>query len=360
MKLRPVLAWALEGETIEPLDPRLLPLLDAIAARASLAAAIDECGISYRAGWGLLRDYQRKLGGPLVRLERGRGAALTPAGMRLLDARTKAARRLARILPSLGTDVETHARRAASERLSLRITASHDLVLAALTRTMPGDAALDLNVSFMGSLDALDAFSAGRADVAGFHVPLGRRRWDRSPFRRVLDARSDRLLRFVDRDQGLMLPRGNPARVKDLSDVASGGLCFVNRQRGSGTRLLIDQILADEGVDSAALHGYETEEFTHPAVAATVASGGADAGFGLRAAADEYGLAFVPLVRERYFLAVRAKELESPAVTRLVGILRSPQFARVANRFSGYRSSGAGSVATLKALAATASVRSSD
>src|ERR1700751_4421614 len=109
MKVTPVLAWALEDtDRIEPLDPRLLPLLDAIAAHASLAAAIDECGISYRAGWGLLRDYQRKLGVPLVRLERGRGAALTPSGMRLLDVRTRAARRLARILPSLGTDVEAH------------------------------------------------------------------------------------------------------------------------------------------------------------------------------------------------------------------------------------------------------------
>jgi len=360
MKLIPILAWAFEGETLEPLDPRLLPLLDAIAAHASLAAAIDECGISYRAGWGLLRDYQRKLGAPLVRLERGRGAALTPSGMRLLDARTRAARRLARILPSLGTDVETQARRATSEQLTLRIAASHDFVLAALSRAAPADEALNLDVAFMGSLDALDAFAAGRADAAGFHVPLGGRRWDRSPFRHALDARSDRLVRFVDRDQGLILPRGNPARVKNLSDVASRGLRFINRQRGSGTRLLIDQILADEGVDPGTINGAGSEEFTHPAVAATVASGGADAGFGLRAAAAEYGLAFVPLVRERYFLAVRTKYVESPAVARLIGVLRSAQFAQIARRFAGYRSTGAGSVATLKAIVATASAPGSD
>src|SRR5215470_6919509 len=337
MKLVPLLAWALESETVEPLDPRLLPLLDAIAAHASLAAAIDQCGISYRAGWGLLRDYQRKLGAPLVRLERGRGAALTPSGTRLLDARTKATRRLARILPSLGTDVETRAGRVTSEPLSLRIAASYDLVLAALTRTTVADAALDLNVSVMGGLDALDAFAAGHANVAGFHVPLGGRRWDRSPFRRPLDARSDRLVRFVDREQGLILARGNPARVKDLSDVALRGLRFVNRQRGSGTRLLIDQLVADAGIDPATVNGLASEEFTDPAIAATVASGGADAGFGVRAAAAEHGLAFVPVVRERYFLAVRAKDVESPAVARLIGVLRSPQFARVASRFVGYR-----------------------
>jgi molybdate transport repressor ModE-like protein len=360
MKLVPLLTWALEDETVEPLDPRLLPLLDAIAAHASLAAAIEECGISYRAGWGLLRDYQRQLGAPLVRLERGRGAALTPSGTRLLDARTKAVRRLSRILPSLSTDVETQVRRVSSEPLRLRIAASYDLVLAALIRTTVADAALDLNVSFMGSLNALDAFAAGRTDVAGFHVPLGGRRWDRSPFRRPLDAKSDRLVRFVDREQGLILPRGNPARVKDLSDVALRGLRFVNRQRGSGTRLLIDQLLADAGIDTATVNGFNVEEFTDPAIAATVASGGADAGFGVRAAAAEYGLAFVPLVRERYFLAVRAKDVESPAVARLIGVLRSPQFARVASRFVGYRSAGAGSVGTLKALTATQSVRGSD
>ena len=133
-----------------------------------------------------------------------------------------------------------------------------------------------------------------------------------------------RLVRFVDRDQGLILPRGNPAGIRSLRDVAANGMRFINRQRGSGTRLLIDQMIADEGIDPRSLDGYGKEEFTHPAVAATVASGGADAGIGLRAAAAEYDLAFVPLVRERYFLAVRVKDLESPAVVRLLEVLRSP------------------------------------
>lgn len=360
MKLIPLLTWALEGEPAEPLDHRLMPLLDAIAARASLATAVTQCGISYRAGWGLLRDYQRKLGGPLARLERGRGATLTPAGRRLLDARAKAARRLARILPSLGTDVGTQARRTVSGPLQLRVAASHDLALAALARIAAPDGGLDLDVAFMGSLEALDAFAAGRASLAGFHVPLGGRRWDRSAFESPLDARSDRLLRFVDRDQGLILAHGNRARVKSLSDVAARGLRFVNRQRGSGTRLLIDQILAEEGVDPAKLEGYDTEEFTHLAVAATVASGGADAGFGLRAAAAEYKLTFEPILRERYFLAVRAKDLQSPGVARLVDLLRSPAFAQIARRFAGYRSTGAGSIATLRSLTATRTAAGSD
>jgi len=356
MRFVPTLAWALEDESIETVDPRLLPLLDAIASSGSLTAAIAKCGISYRAGWGLLREYERKLGTPLAQLERGRGAVLSPSGKRLVDAQRKATRRLARILPSLAADVGKPADRARSAPATLRIAASHDLALAALVQTLPAGSGLTLDVSFMGSLNALREFDEGRADVAGFHVPLdGRRAWDRTPFRQALNSRRDRLVRFVDRDQGLILPRGNPARVRRLSDVAASGLRFINRQRGSGTRLLIDQIVADEHIDPAKLDG--AEEFTHPAVAATVASGGADAGFGLRAAAAEYGLAFVPLVRERYFLAVHAKELESPGLGRLVAVLRGAEFARMARCFAGYKVVAAGSVATLDALTATGSAR---
>src|SRR5204862_1882875 len=140
------------------------------------------------------------------------------------------------------------------------------------------------------------------------------------------------------------LPRGNPARVAGVADVAARGLRFINRQRGSGTRVLVDQILAHERIDAAKLAGYGTEEFTHAAVAATVASGGADAGFGLRAAAAEYRLAFVPLVRERYFLAVGAKDLETAAIARLIDALQSPAFRRIARALPGYRSTAAGTV----------------
>ena len=126
---------------------------------------------------------------------------------------------------------------------------------------------------------------------------------------------------------------------------------FINRQRGSGTRLLIDQMIAYERIDGSEIIGYGNEEFTHRAVAATVASGGADAGFGLRAAAAEYRLAFIPLVRERYFLAVRANAVEKAAVARLIQALRSPMFARIARGFAGYKTDAAGSIVGLDAIA---------
>ncbi len=107
MRVVPTLVWMLEGEGIEALDARLMPLLRAIAGSTSLKAAAADCRISYRAAWGLLRDYQRKLGEPLVLLERGRGASLSPSGERLIGVERSATRRLARILPGLTAELDS-------------------------------------------------------------------------------------------------------------------------------------------------------------------------------------------------------------------------------------------------------------
>ena len=356
MRVVPTLGWRFDGDPGVAIDPRLMPLLEAVAATASLAAAVVACGISYRAAWGLLRDYERTFGAPLVHLERGRGASLSVLGAQWLQAQASARDRLARILPSLTIDLGPGTGRA--ERLpALRLTvaASHDLALSALAAMLPESAGIAFELSVMGSLIALREFDEGRAEIAGFHVPVGvHASWDRSPFLCSLRTRRDKLIRFVDREQGLILARGNPARVRNLRDVADRNLRFINRQRGSGTRLLIDRMLAAEHIETSALEGFGNEEFTHPAVAATVASGGADAGFGLRAAAAEYGLAFVPLVRERYFLAVRAQDAVKPPIVRLIEVLKSAAFARRVRRLPGYHPAAAGSLTGIDALAPAA------
>ena len=107
------------------------------------------------------------------------------------------------------------------------------------------------------------------------------------------------------RQQGLIVARGNPLRLREFRDIALRGARLVNRQRGSGTRQLIDQLLAANGIAADKVDGYGHEEFTHDAVAATVAGGSADAGFGIRAAAARYDLDFVPLIDERYGFALR-------------------------------------------------------
>jgi molybdate transport repressor ModE-like protein len=353
MRIVPVLSWRIAGDRDEALDPRLAPLLEAVAATASLAGAVAASGISYRAAWGLLRDYAGKLGAPLVLLERGRGASLTALGEQLMQAQRAAAQRLARVLPALAIELGSQPRPPEkAPALRLRVAASHDLALAALVETLPASG-IEVELAVMGSLHALKEFAEGRVDLAGFHVPIdGGEARERAPFLRCLSARRDRLIHFVDREQGLILPRGNPAQVRNLRDVANSNLRFVNRQRGSGTRLLVDRMIANERLESTAIHGYGNEEFTHAAVAATVASGGADAGFGLRAAAAEYGLAFVALVRERYFFAVRARDAHKAPVTRLIDALASRAFARRVRRLPGYRMDAAGSIAGIAALTA--------
>ena len=352
MRVVPSLKWQLDTDPAHVVDDRLLPLLASIAKTASLMAAVADCGISYRAAWGLLREYEEKMGVALVLLERGRGATLTANGTQLLTANEAALQRLAQILPRLATQIGPRLRHAsATKRPALRVAASHDLALASLSEALPAESGLRLELSFMGSLQALKEFAQGRADIAGFHVPIkGCATLARGPFLQFLRPQRDQLIRFVDRDQGLILRRANAAKVTSLADIAAKGLRFVNRQRGSGTRLIIDQLLQDSGIEPGNIIGYRTEEFTHAAVAATVASGGCEAGFGLRAAAAEYHLAFVPLVRERYFLAVRSRDLPSPSTAALLAVLRSAAFRAVTRQLAGYHGNSAGTVVDLDAL----------
>jgi molybdate transport repressor ModE-like protein len=338
MRLTPRIAWQLDDE---PLDARVVPLLAAIAAGGSVAAGAVEAGISYRAAWGLLRDYQRKLSAPLATLERGRGATLAPAGESLLQADAAAAQRVGLALAQLAVEIGA----VPTPRAPLRIVASHDIALAQLRDGLPASSPLRLDLAFMGSLDALAAFSRGEADLAGFHVPAtGMDGATRQKLDRWLKPRRDRLIWFADREQGLIVPPGNPRRVRTLADVAAKKLRFVNRERGSGTRLLVDSLLARARVAPARISGYESSERNHVAVAAAVAAGGADVGFGLRAAAAEFGLGFVPAAKERYLFAVRAGALESPRIRAFLDLLRGPLPRRAMRGLPGYDASAAGTI----------------
>lgn len=351
MRLTPTLAWELGDNPRVALDRRLIALLSAVGETGSLAAAVAACGLSYRAAWGLLRAYHHQLGGPLVLLERGRGASLALLGEMIVHADIAGRRRLAPAFQRLALDLTAPVEAGRPPPARLRVAASHDLALAALRDALDVRDGLKLELSFMGSVDALEQYFDGRVDIAGFHAPLTLDLpKERTAYLRRLRVRTDRLIPFVDRDQGLIVPRNNPHRLRNFRDVAEKRVRFVNRQRGSGTRLLIDGLLAHSAIDPARVTGYENEEFTHVAVAATVASGGADVGFGVRAAAARYGLAFVPQARERYWFAVRASAVRSLPISRLILALRSSTFARIVKRLPGYSATAAGAVKNLDEL----------
>ena len=223
------------------------------------------------------------------------------------------------------------------------VVASHDLLLAALCDHWARPEGLVGEIAFKGSLESLGALARGDADVVGFHAGTQAGGDATAALRQLLDSRRDVLIRFAEREQGLMVKRGNPKRLRSLGDVAAKDARFVNRQRGSGTRLLIDQLLSDAQTSRpTSIRGYETEEFTHLAVAATVAAGRADAAFGLKAAASRFGLDFVPVRRELYWLALRSRRLESEAVQALCRGIAGEPLRRAARGLAGYSIRGAG------------------
>lgn len=348
MRITPSLHWSLGQGGRVTIEPRLVELLGRIESKGSLRAACEAAGIPYRSAWGMLQDIERAIGCPLVRLERGKGATLTADGAAILRADEAARRKLARELEALSFDVgaQTGGGHGVDAPV-VRLAASHDLALAALQDALPAAAGARLDIEFCGSLEALSRFRDGQVDMAGFHYAPGSAATAK-PFLRYLRPSRDRLLRFVDREQGLILPHGNPRRVRNLADVALNKLRFINRQPGSGTRMLVDAQIIREGIRPAELKGYGDEEFTHAAVAATIASGHADAGIGVAAAAAEYDLDFVPLVRERYYFAVREALLASPAVSALRESLKGPVFRELVGHMAGYDAKHSGELERLR------------
>ncbi len=344
MRLVPEIGWRLASRRHASLDPRLLRLLGAIRTHATLRAAAAEVGLSYRAAWSLVGDAGRLLGVPVAELQRGRGTRLSPAGERLVAADAKAAQHLREA--GLEVDLNPHgARTVGHARAALSVAASHDLLLAAFCDRWARPEGIVGDLQFKGSIESLGALARGEAQAAGFHVANLPDAADVSALRRLLDPRRDTLVRFAEREQGLLVERGNPRQLRSFADVAAKRVRFVNRQRGSGTRLLVDQLLRETGIDPSVIRGYGTEEFTHLAVAATVAAGRADVGFGLRAAARRFRLDFVSLRRETYWLALRTSRLDSEAGRRLREGLAGEPLRRAARGLPGYSIGDAGAVA---------------
>lgn len=335
-ELRLTHGWHLGDATARRVEPALVALLAAIERHGSLQRAARELALSYRHAWGLVTDSTHMLGAALVKLERGRGATLTPLGKELLRLDRKAQRQLAPHFARIERELASAAQRHADRRpATLVLHASHDLTLETL-RDLAGARHLHLDLHFKGSLESLESFARGTCDIAGFHVPDRLLPDQALRYRKWLRPESVQIIHLFYRQQGLVVARGNPKRIQRLRDLARPGVRFVNRQQGSGTRLLLDSLLAAERVLPQRIHGYPSEEFTHGAVAAMVASGVADAAFAIEAAARQLGLDFVPLAQERYFLAVRDDLAQERRFTTLLGILRGRKFkARVA-RLPGY------------------------
>jgi putative molybdopterin biosynthesis protein len=246
-----------------------------------------------------------------------------------------------------GTEVEVELLRR-PEEVAHTIVAigSHDLTLDLLSGHLsvarPGTT---LSSSNVGSLGGLIALQRREAHVAGSHLldeETGE--YNLTYVRRMLPDRPVVVVTLAYRDQGLILPKGNPKRIRRLEDLLREGVLFVNRQRGAGTRVLLDFRLRQIGADPGQIRGYDREEFTHLAVAAAVASGAADVGLGILAAARALDLDFVPLLKERYDLVIPREFYESDLLAPLLEIIRGPAFRGDVEALGGYDASDMGRV----------------
>jgi putative molybdopterin biosynthesis protein len=213
---------------------------------------------------------------------------------------------------------------------------SHDMTLDLLAQFL---AQYDRRLvsANVGSQGGLVALQRGEAHLAGSHLldpETGE--YNIAYLPQYLPGVPVRLMALVGREQGLLVQRGNPKSVKSLRDLSRQGVRFVNRQRGAGTRVLLDYHLHKIGISSMSIQGYNQEEYTHLGVAAAVASGRADCGFGITAAAQALDLEFIPLFQERYDLVIPKVHAGSNLLAPLFDVVASVEFRQAVGRMPGY------------------------
>lgn len=337
--------WTIQHGDTQLLPKRVVDLLVDIDENGSIAGACERSGMSYRYAWGLLQDAQALFGAPLVNMARGRSATLTALGEKLVWADRRIAARLSPVLDSLSSELEVEIERALSDAPAVvRIHASHGFAVETLRGFMMR-AQLPVDLKYRGSQEAVTSLASGGCDVAGFHVPLGEfEARVAAYYSRLIDPAHYKLIHLTTRRQGLMVAPGNPKRIYRIADLARPDVRFINRQNGSGTRMLLDMLLEREGVPATKVQGYDEGEYTHAAVAAYVASGMADAGFGVETPARQFNLEFIPIETERYLFTCRNESLDLPQVRSMLEILRSPEYHAAVDALPGYNAALSGSI----------------
>ena len=264
---------------------------------------------------------------------RADGIAIVPAGSQGLPA---------------GAEVTIHLMRS-RQQIDQTILAigSHDMTLDLLAQFVSSKNRR-LASANVGSLGGLIALRRGECHLAGSHLlDAETGEYNVSYLNRYLSNRPIQLMTLVNREQGLLVPRGNQKDIRSLADLGRDDVRFVNRQRGAGTRILLDYELGKAGIDAEQVVGYEQEEFTHLAVAAAIASGRADCGLGIAAAAQALDLDFVPLFQERYDLVISAEYAQSELLAPLLEAIHTQAFKDAVNALPGYDTSLTGAVVTV-------------
>lgn len=318
----------------------LLQLLTSIRDQGSISSAAANANLSYRHAWGMLRCFELKFSAPLLQKSRGKGTCLTPIAEKLIWANNRMTARLSPVLESFASELEAIL---ASEISALRITASHGFAVETLIKQLNADnVAVELN--YRSSLEAVTALARNECDLAGFHVPIGKFKNAPQTYLKWLDPKQHSLIHLACRTQGLFIAKGNPKNINGLIDLQRKDLRFVNRQTGSGTKILLELLLNKENINTKNIADYDSAEYTHSAVAAYVASNMADVGFGVQTAASRFNLDFIPVARENYFFACKTSALDQPILKATRTILQDTSFRDKVSALPGYDGSIAGAI----------------
>ena len=333
--LAPILAW-LGRRPLAPKPTRTMRLTRAVPSKPGLTEFV--------------RLAAGTVGGEVLATPLGRGAGLIST-----LSKAQAMARVPELSEGLeaGTEVEAELLVAAEDLdRTLVVVGSHDNtldLLADLLMALDGDPVLGgpyrLAAPHVGSLGGIAALAQGRALAAGAHLFHPETGDFNFPFlAKHAQALDVTVVNLAIRHQGLIVAPGNPKSIQGVNDLARPDVSFVNRQRGAGTRILTDYRLAKAGIDPKDVNGYAAEEFTHMAVAAAVATGGADCGTGIFAAAKALGLGFAPLAHERYDLCIPTAHLDDPRIAALLAVVRSDGFSQAVQGLGGYETTLTGQV----------------
>lgn len=229
---------------------------------------------------------------------------------------------------------------------SLVVIGSHDPLIDEVAQLVHERwSELSVASTHVGSMGAIVAAKRGENHCGGIHLlDESTGEYNVAYLKKHFPKGGVRQVECVYRSQGLMVASGNPLGITSLADLAQEGRRYVNRQKGSGTRILADYVCKREGIDTTAIYGYDHEEFTHTAVATLVAAGSADAGMGIYSAAKMYDLGFVPVCEEQYDVLVPDYAWDTPMVQALIETLQSEAFRERIEAMGGYRLENPGRV----------------
>jgi putative molybdopterin biosynthesis protein len=231
---------------------------------------------------------------------------------------------------------------------TLVIVGSHDNtldVLADQIRRSGNPDQITVSSSHVGSMGGLMALKKGLCHLAGSHLlDESDGTYNLSYIRKHLPDKPVRVVNLVLRDQGLIVPKGNPKGIRGIDDLCRPGIRFINRQAGSGTRILLDYKLREQGLDHKLIDGYQLDEYTHMAVAVAVLSGAADVGLGIYAAARALDLDFIPVVTEQYDLVIDQAFMDSPMIRTLLSTIADPAFQDRVLALGGYSTEKTGTI----------------